>query len=305
MRNSITNKICLRKKEYITNIIHNSHNSKGLWRVVSLAAGQNEYNDNVPTDITSDVLNDYFSDIGSQLIDQTNHVTPLWTGPVSSYTFIFAHINAIYTYSYLTNLPDKTNVGILLFDAKLLRLSAHLISSHLTNLFNASLAQGTVPHDWKKAKVTPIYKGKGSRSDCSNCRPISVICHIAKIFEKCVQTQLMTYLDDHNFISCDQSAFLKNHSTVTTIKMIMIYITFHNLWMLFSQGFIKLLLFVSCVEKIMFILRISAKLHYSQIQILITISKMIIKKINTLLVINASIRPIKFYTQVFKRNPIF
>ena len=96
MRNSITNKIRLRKKEYITNIIHNSHNSKGLWRVVSLAAGQNEYNDNVPTDITSDVLNDYFSNI-----DQTNHVTPLWTGPVSSYTFIYAHINAIYTYSYL------------------------------------------------------------------------------------------------------------------------------------------------------------------------------------------------------------
>ena len=55
----------------------------------------------------------------------------------------------------------------------------------------------------------------------------------------------------------------------------------------------------------MFILRISAKLHYSQIQILITISKMIIKKINTLLVINAAIRPIKLYTQVFKRNKIF
>ena len=79
-----------------------------------------------------------------------------------------------------------------------------------------SISQSVVPLDWKKGKVTPIYKNKGSRSDASNYRPISVICHIAKIFEKCIQIQLLSYINMHNFISCDQSAFLKSHSTVTS-----------------------------------------------------------------------------------------
>ena len=95
-----------------------------------------------------------------------------------------------------------------------------MISRHITDLFNLSISQALVPNDWKKAKVTPIYKGKGSRSDPSNYRPISVICHIAKIFEKCVRNQLITYLNKFNFISCDQSAFLKNHSTVTTLHRV-------------------------------------------------------------------------------------
>ena len=83
-----------------------------------------------------------------------------------------------------------------------------------------SISQSVVPLDWKKAKVTPIYKNKGSRSDASNYRPISVICHIAKIFEKCIQIQLLSYINMHNFISCDQSAFLKSHSTVTSLHKV-------------------------------------------------------------------------------------
>ena len=83
-----------------------------------------------------------------------------------------------------------------------------------------SISQSVVPLDWKKAKVTPIYKNKGSRSDASNYRPISVICHIAKIFEKCIQIQLLSYINMHNFISCDQSAFLKSHSTVTSLDKV-------------------------------------------------------------------------------------
>ena len=68
--------------------------------------------------------------------------------------------------------------------------------------------------------MTPIYKGKGSRSDSTNYHPISVICHIAKIFEKCIQSQLLDYLEKYDFYPCDQSAFLNKLSTVTAIHKI-------------------------------------------------------------------------------------
>ena len=88
-------------------------------------------------------------------------------------------------------------------------------------IFNLSLG---LPNsiDFKKARVTPIYKGKGCKTDCSrpNYRPISVICHVAKMFEKCVQKQLLAYVNIHDFITPDQSAFLKDHSTVTALHKI-------------------------------------------------------------------------------------
>ena len=82
---------------------------------------------------------------------------------------------------------------------------------------NLSLLSGITPCDWKIARVAPIYKGKGSKSDESNYRPISVIASVAMIIEREVSKQVMEYLIDHDLITVDQFAFLKNHSTVTSL----------------------------------------------------------------------------------------
>ena len=50
--------------------------------------------------------------------------------------------------------------------------------------FNLSLNQVIVPPDWKLAKVTPIYKGKGKLSDPGNYRPISVVPTVANGLRK-------------------------------------------------------------------------------------------------------------------------
>ena len=76
---------------------------------------------------------------------------------------------------------------------------------------------GVVPVDWKNARVTPVYKGSGSKDDCDNYRPLSVIYNVAKIMEKCIQKQVLSYLEEHSFITVDQSAYLKNHSTQITL----------------------------------------------------------------------------------------
>ncbi|VDP94541.1 unnamed protein product [Echinostoma caproni] len=44
----------------------------------------------------------------------------------------------------------------------ILRLIADIIAGALTQLYNRSLASGTVPADWTTAEVEPIHKG-GSR----------------------------------------------------------------------------------------------------------------------------------------------
>ena len=120
----------------------------------------------------------------------------------------------------LNQLPNKSKSDVLGFDARLLRISSEYICTALTYLFNQSIREGIFPADWKKARVTPIFKGKGDRNDAGNYRPISVISFVSKILEKCVQKQLLKYLINHEFITPDQSAYLKGHSTQTALHTV-------------------------------------------------------------------------------------
>ena len=219
LRNLVTNKIRSKKKEFINDLICSSYSSKNLWRAVSVATRKNIHTDNVPIDLACDSMNNYFSNIGCELNAQFNNTPATWKGSSSIHTFHFDVITSESIMKYLLCLPNRSNNDILEFDSKLLKLSAQVIYPYLTCLFNLSLQQKLVPVDWKTARVTPIYKGKGPRSDITNYRPISV-CHIAKIFEKCIQSQWLNYLEKYDFISCDQSAFLNKHSTVTAIHKI-------------------------------------------------------------------------------------
>lgn len=102
-------------------------------------------------------------------------------------------------------------------DSKLLQCAAFHIAPQLTHILNLSLQQGSLPDDWKKARVIPIYKGKGDTNDCSSYRPISTLPFVAKIIESCVQEQLVDYLNTNDMLCCQQSAYLKHHSTNTSL----------------------------------------------------------------------------------------
>ena len=79
---------------------------------------------------------------------------------------------------------------------------------------------GVFKQDWKNARVSPIYKNDGDINDENNYRPISVIGHIAKMIESLVSCQIIDYLESHSFISMDQSAYLKMHSTQTCLHRV-------------------------------------------------------------------------------------
>ena len=106
-------------------------------------------------------------------------------------------------------------------DTKLLHIAAPHICDSLTLIYNKSLSSGEIPDDWKIARTTPVYKGKGSKKDKNNYRPISVVSHVAKIIEKEIQSQLLNYLNENDMINVDQSAFLPNHSTLTSLHRIL------------------------------------------------------------------------------------
>ena len=62
---------------------------------------------------------------------------------------------------------------------------AAAIAPSLCDLFNMSLSIGVVPGNWKKANITSVHK-RDDPSLAANYRPISLLCILSKVLERCV-----------------------------------------------------------------------------------------------------------------------
>nr|CAH7723713.1 unnamed protein product [Callosobruchus chinensis] len=82
----------------------------------------------------------------------------------------------------------------------------------LTRLFRMSYSSGVFPKDWKSACIQPAPK-KGSKADPFNYRPIALFSVISKVMEKCVNLELMKYLELHQLINGRQYGFRHQRST--------------------------------------------------------------------------------------------
>jgi sarcosine oxidase/L-pipecolate oxidase len=103
-------------------------------------------------------------------------------------------------------------VRIWAIPAKILKLASDIIAPSLTFIFNLSLATGIYVDDWKRARVTPIYKKK-----CENYQPISILPIISKVFGREVFRQLYHYLSENSLLSRYQSGFRPKHSTLSAL----------------------------------------------------------------------------------------
>ena len=89
------------------------------------------------------------------------------------------------------------------------------LSGPFAILFNKSLQEGSVPSDWRSANVVPIFK-KGSRSDPSNYRPVSLTSIPCKIMESLIKDCIVQHLHDNNLILPSQHGFMAKKVVLLT-----------------------------------------------------------------------------------------
>ena len=95
--------------------------------------------------------------------------------------------------------------------ARLLKELALELTPIFTIFYQASLDQGEIPDDWRKANVAPVFK-KGERNKAENYRPISLTCISCKVLEHIVSSSIMNHLEDRNILSDAQHGFRKRRS---------------------------------------------------------------------------------------------
>ena len=94
---------------------------------------------------------------------------------------------------------------------RVLKELAYELAPILTKIFNQSLSTGTIPDDWSKAMISPVFK-KGSVHLPSNYRPVSLTVCSCKLLEHIICTNIHSHLQKHNLLTPVQHGFRKAHS---------------------------------------------------------------------------------------------
>ena len=96
----------------------------------------------------------------------------------------------------------------------------HELVPPLKILFDTSHKLNQLPAEWKYVHITAIIK-KGSKSDQSNYRPISLTSVICKLMESLVRDHIMEFFSQNNYFSKNQFGFIKGRSTALQLLCIM------------------------------------------------------------------------------------
>ena len=109
-----------------------------------------------------------------------------------SENFELVAITEGYMFNILKNVEVKA-AGIDKILGKFLKDGARILAKPISELCNFSMTLGSFPDACKIAKVKPLYK-KGSKTDRSNYRPISLLSLLSKVFERVALDQTGEFL---------------------------------------------------------------------------------------------------------------
>ena len=81
---------------------------------------------------------------------------------------------------------------------------------------NSSLRTGKIELDWKKARLTALFKS-GDSEDAPNYRTFSILPICMTLYECDVHSQLYDDIQENNLLCLNQSGFRQCHSTCTAL----------------------------------------------------------------------------------------
>jgi len=165
---------------------------------------------------TAEMLNNYFGSVLTEEdINNIPEPKPMFKGN-DDQRLHNVDITEEIVLEMLGSLREDKTPGIDELHPKFLKEVRNEIGATLSQIFNESIETGEMPRDWKDAIITPLFK-KGSRSDTSNYRPVSLTCIICKILEKIIKSNIVEHLIKNEIINDSQHGFMKGRSCLSNL----------------------------------------------------------------------------------------
>jgi hypothetical protein len=131
---------------------------------------------------------------------------------IQNLSFDFKKITIEETKEALSKIKRNSAPGATGIESVVFKYCCEELSPIICHLFNLCLIKATIPNEWKTTMITPIYKGKGSKSQLDNYRPISILPPIAKIYEALISKQIRYYFESNKILNNAQFGFREHLS---------------------------------------------------------------------------------------------
>ena len=191
-----------------------------LWRSVSLLMGRGR----APVStVDADEAHRFFDNKVAGVRASTDDAPPpsYTTAPTTCQLDDFRRLSTDDVITAVRLLPDKQCQSDVM-PTRILKCNIDLLAPFLTELFNCSLALGTVPDMFKAAFITPMLKKPDAdTADITQYRPISNLPVLSKLLERLVAKQLLDYLTTFRLLPDQQSAYRAHHSTETAVLKVL------------------------------------------------------------------------------------
>ena len=198
-----------------------------MWKGIKKIISSNNSNHIFPTAITvsnktinnpSDIanaFNNYFAKVAVDIQSSIRFSKKKYYDylpPLNIGSFFITPTDSTEVSNIISSLNQDKSEGPNTIPVKILKLLNKDISDQLAILFNHSFSSGTFSSILEISKIIPIYK-KGSKLECSNYRPISLLSNIDKILEKLMYSRLYNFLEKKEIIFSLQFGFRQKYST--------------------------------------------------------------------------------------------
>jgi hypothetical protein len=224
-RRNVTHLIRSAKFQYYSNLVHeNSADQKALFGIINRLLYKDNKNPMPQHSSDEELANKFASFFSDKITSIVRELSPLASSNNSEHD----KLSSSFTFTKFT-LPtiEEVRKTVIKSPTKsccmdplptwLLKECIDELAPIVTKIASLSMLSGIVPHQMKKAVVTPLHKKPQLDTCLKNYRPVSNLSFISKVVERLIASQINDYLSIHGLNEPFQSAYRKAHSTETAL----------------------------------------------------------------------------------------
>lgn len=153
---------------------------------------------------TANAFNVYFTELPQNTIrgeygDINGFQTKLTSNYAELESMFLYEVDENEIFQIIMKLKNGFSTGTDGINTKIFKKCAITLSKILPDYINRSFETGVFPDCFKIAKVIPIFKKSGDKSEINNFRPISLLNIVSKVQETCMYNRLYSFLEKKNF----------------------------------------------------------------------------------------------------------